>query len=129
VSVAAGRRHQQVPDRAVARLARDRVPGDDPDGERQEQGDRGRERGDRHEQPVVRDVAEERRTAVVAAGRHPDGDRDEDRHQGERAEHRPGPAAAEDERELGAEQREGATAAGERAGDGSVRLRHRSPPR
>ncbi|MDR6172473.1 hypothetical protein QE359_003502 [Curtobacterium sp. SORGH_AS776] len=137
---AAGRGHEQVADGAVAGLARDGVTRDHAHGERQEQRDRHGQRGERHEQPVVRDVAEERRTAGVVTGRDPDGDGDEDRHEGERPEHRPRAAASEDEGELGPEECEGALA-GTRGGadvvrlrvvrrhGGGVRLRHRSPLR
>ncbi|OEI67409.1 hypothetical protein Cus16_3009 [Curtobacterium sp. ER1/6] len=119
-----GRCDEQVADRAVRGLARDRVTRDDPDHERQEQRDGHRERGERHEQAVVRDVAEERRPAGVPVGGEPHRDRDEHRHEGQRAEHRPGAAPAEHQRELRAEQ-------GERAGRASddVRLRHRTPLR
>jgi hypothetical protein len=127
---AARRCDEQVADRALAGLARDGVPGDHADGQRQEERDRNRQCGERDEQAVVGDVAEERRTAVVAVGGELHGDRDQDRHERERPEHRPGAATPEHQREFGTEQCERALPAADgQVAYGRIRLRHRIPLR
>ena len=134
-----GRCEQQVPERAVAGLARDRVTRRDAHRERQEERDRDRHGREPDEQPVVRDLVEEGGPASRARPAHePDRDPDEDRDQRERAEHRPRAPPPELRRQLVAEQLQRARpAAGRRRGPVrlcghrhcDLRRRHRSPPR
>ena len=70
-------------------LAGDRVAGDDRDRQRQEQRQHDGERGERDEQPVAGDLAEEGRPVAAAAVRrcgHLDRDRDDDRDRGQHGE-------------------------------------------
>ncbi len=118
---AAGRRDEQVAQRAVGCLARDRVTRHDADGERQEQGNADPERHEHHEQPVVLDAVEERRPRAATRPRvgHAHRDGNQDGHGRERSEHRPRPLATKQHAELGAEQ--GDTARGTNAHRASAR--------
>ena len=76
----AGRRDQQVAQRAEARFAGDGVARDDADGQRQEQRNADHERGEGDEQPVLGDLVEEGGPAAGGRRGSADGDRDQDRH-------------------------------------------------